>query len=64
MYFDGLKYSAVKKPAVSRSLLSFIKKYKPLQAFVVNLGSDDILKIGGTEVIFMPFYRLYDVEFL
>ena len=59
-----VKYSLIKKPAVSRALLSFIKKYKPPRAFVVNLGSDDILKIGNTEVIFMPFYGLYDIEFL
>ena len=59
-----VKYSLIKKPAVSRALLSFIKKYKPPWTFVVNLGSDDILKIGNTEVVFMPFYSLYDIEFL
>ena len=59
-----VKYSLIKKPVVSRSLLSFIKKYNPPQAFIVNLGNNDILKIDNTEVIFMPFYRLYDIEFL
>jgi hypothetical protein len=59
-----VKYSLIKKPAASRALLSFIKKYRPPQAFVVNLGNNDILKIGNTEVIFMPFYSLYDIEFL
>ena len=59
-----VKYSLIKKPAVPRSLLSFIKKYNPPQAFIVNLGNKDILKIGNTEVIFMPFYSLYDIELL
>lgn len=59
-----VKYSLIKKPVVSRSLLSFIKKYNPPQAFIVNLGNNDILKIDNTEVIFMPFYSLYDIEFL
>ena len=59
-----VKYSLIKKPVVSRSLLSFIKKYNPPQAFIVNLGNNDILKIDNTEVIFMPFYSLYDIELL
>jgi len=58
-----VKYSLIKKPVVSRSLLSFIKKYNPPQAFIVNLGNNDILKIDNTEVIFMPFYSLYDLHF-
>jgi uncharacterized protein len=59
-----VKYSLIKKPVVSRSLLSFIKKYNPPQAFIINLGNDHTLKINNTEVIFMPFYSLYDIELL
>ena len=59
-----VKYSLSKKPAAPRSLLSFIKKYNPPQAFIVNLGNNDILKIGNTEVIFMPFYDLYNNLYL
>jgi hypothetical protein len=40
-----------------------INNINPPRAFVVNLSWDDILKIGDTEVIFMPYYKLYDMEF-
>jgi len=59
-----VKYSLIKKPVVPRSLLSFIKKYNPPQAFIVNLGNKDIFKIGNTEVVFVPFYSLFYIEFL
>jgi len=35
-----------------------------MKAFIVNLGNNDILKIDNTEVIFIPFYNLYDIELL
>jgi predicted AAA+ superfamily ATPase len=59
-----VKYSLSKKAVVPRSLLSFIKKYKPGQAFIINLEKNDILKIGNTEIIFMPFYDLYSNLYL
>jgi len=59
-----VKYSLSKKPVVPRSLLSFIKKYRPGQAFIINLEKNDILKIDNTEIIFMPFYDLYNNLYL
>lgn len=53
-----VKYAALKKPATERSLRSFIGKYKPTKAFVVNLSLDQSVKLDGTEVIFLPFHRL------
>jgi len=59
-----VKYSLSKKPVVPRSLLSFIKKYGPERAFIINLEKKDILKIDNTEIIFMPFYDLYSNLYL
>ena len=57
-----VKYSEIKVPKVSRSMRSFINKYHPRWAFVVNLKLEDSVKIGETEVIFLPFYRLEELK--
>ena len=59
-----VKYSSIKKPLVPRPLLSFIKKYGPERAFIINLDKNDIIKIDDTEIIFMPFYDLYNNLYL
>ncbi|MBI5412410.1 ATP-binding protein [Candidatus Peregrinibacteria bacterium] len=53
-----VKYSDLKKPEVTRSLRSFIGKYSPQRAFVVNLGLKASLKIDKTTVRFIPFHFL------
>ncbi len=59
-----VKYSQIKKPAVPRSLLSFIKKYNCKQAYVINLNSSHtIINAGETTITFLPFYRLYELKF-
>ncbi len=53
-----VKYTALRQPAVTRSLRSFIDKYQPQQAWVVNLSLDQVEQIGTTEVHFVPFRAL------
>jgi len=53
-----VKYSALKKPEAGRSLRNFIARYKPRQAWVVNLSLRDNLKINGAQVTLFPFYDL------
>lgn len=55
-----VKSAYLKQKTVKRSLRSFIDKYHPQTAMVINLNLDDTLKINQTRVIFMPYYRLLD----
>ena len=53
-----VKYTAVNRNAVRRSLRSFIEKYTPRQAFVINKNYSGRIVINKTEVMFIPFYNL------
>ena len=55
-----IKNAYLKQKTVKRSLRSFIDKYHPQTAMVINLNLDDTIKINQTRVIFMPYYRLLD----
>jgi len=57
-----VKFKELREAEVTRSLRSFIEKYQPERALVINLGFYDRIKIGNTEIIFLPFYRLYEEE--
>ena len=39
-------------------LRSFINKYHPRHAFVINLGFKDSLTLGNTEIHFLPYTDL------
>ena len=56
-----VKYSALKKPLMTRSLRNFIEKYQPDEAWVVNLTLDDKLSVGKTRVRFVPFFSLHNL---
>lgn len=53
-----VKYSDMKKPMINRSLRSFIKKYQPEMAWIVNLGLKTELEVENTLVMFRPFHEL------
>jgi len=53
-----VKFSLLKKPVITRSLRSFIEKYQPSEAWVVNLSLNDHLRLGKTNVKFVPYFRL------
>ena len=65
---DGLlpievKCINLKQRTVKRSLRSFIDRYGPSRAFVINLGLNDIMMIDETRVQFLPYYKLLDMNF-
>lgn len=53
-----VKYSMISNSTVKRSLRSFIEKYSPKKAFVINRNYSDEIRIGETTVIFIPYYKL------
>ena len=58
-----IKYSFLAKPEIEKSLRSFIQKYNPREAWVVNLNMEEEIKIGNTTVKFLPFYFLFKDSF-
>ncbi len=53
-----VKYGIMDKPAVSRSFRSFIEKYNPPEAWLVNRNFEHEITINQTRVMFLPFYKL------
>jgi len=53
-----VKYKSLKKKEISRSLRSFIEKYSPDKAYIVNLDYNNTLKINKTTLFFLPYYEL------
>ena len=56
-----VKFSALKTPVITRSLRSFIEKYKPTEAWVVNLTFSGTTMIGTTRVCHITFFELPDI---
>ncbi|MBI3399373.1 MAG: ATP-binding protein [Deltaproteobacteria bacterium] len=52
-----VKYQRFKKPDISRSLISFIKRHRPRDAFVINLSMDGIHRMDKTTIHFLPFSK-------
>ncbi len=55
-----IKYRKLKSVTISRSFRSFIKKYNPQKAFIVNLSLDSKIMIDKTEINFIPYTKLFD----
>ncbi|MBN1105003.1 MAG: ATP-binding protein [Deltaproteobacteria bacterium] len=53
-----VKYKQMKEASIGRSLRSFIARYKPKDAWVVNLSLEDRLEMEGTMVRFLPYHAL------
>jgi predicted AAA+ superfamily ATPase len=53
-----VKYKKMIKPSVERSMKSFIERYSPPRATVVNLSLKDKVQIGRTEILFLPFWEM------
>lgn len=52
------KYKSLKREEVSRSFHSFIGKYRPEKAYVVNLDYRGASRLEDTAVYFLPFWEL------
>lgn len=53
-----VKYTGINSNMVKRSLRSFIDKYSPKKAFIINKNYSNRIVIKNTEVVFIPFYKL------
>jgi hypothetical protein len=53
-----VKYKHLKQDNVPLSLRSFINKYKPEHAYIINLDLSKTLKINKTTLFFLPFHEL------
>ena len=51
-----VKYKDLKRPEIGRSMRSFINKYKPETAWIINLSFREKMKIDNTDILFMPFW--------
>ena len=58
-----VKFKDCSEPRLSRSFRSFIEKYSPEKALVVNLTLNTRTKIGKTEVSFLPYFHLFTHRF-
>ena len=48
-----VKYRDLKKPEITRSFRSFIERYQPEKAFIVNLSFEHTLSLNGTDIHFV-----------
>lgn len=53
-----VKYKKLKQPEIPRALKSFIKKYQPKKAMIINLELEKTLKIENTSIRFLPYYKI------
>ncbi|MFB6158885.1 MAG: ATP-binding protein [Candidatus Nanohalobium sp.] len=57
------KYKELDEPKVTKSMRSFIKKYSPEKAVVVNISLEETVEIENTQVEFIPYTKfLYKLE--
>jgi len=53
-----VKYEELKSPEITRSMRSFIERYKPRRGFLINLSLHDRVKINNSEIMIIPYYLL------
>jgi uncharacterized protein len=56
-----VKCTTLKTPVITRSLRSFIEKYKPSEAWVINLTFTGSTMIGTTKIRYITFFELPDI---
>jgi predicted AAA+ superfamily ATPase len=57
-----VKYTQLKVPKIKRSLHSFINKYQPKRALVVNLTLKERITVNHTVIDFIPYYELSEIN--
>jgi len=55
-----VKFARLTKPSFDRSFRSFLDRYEPEQAWVVNRALSAERVVGSTTVRFLPYWRLLD----
>ena len=60
-----VKFQSLKKDKISRSLHSFIRRYEPSEAYIINLDYKKRIKTGKkTTLYFIPFYELVSTDLI
>jgi predicted AAA+ superfamily ATPase len=57
-----VKYRNLNQPKISRSLRSFIKRYKPGRSYIINLSFDKIVEVSSCKIHFIPFYKIMEKQ--
>ncbi|MFP4548810.1 MAG: ATP-binding protein [Fidelibacterota bacterium] len=57
-----IKYSHLKTPSVKRSMRSFIDKYNPQKALIINLNLTHKIQLRGTELNFLPYWDFINYQ--
>ncbi|MEO0126349.1 MAG: ATP-binding protein [candidate division WOR-3 bacterium] len=58
VYPIEVKYKRMSETEITRALRSFIEKYRPAKAFIVNLSLKKSIKLNKTMVYIIPFYEI------
>jgi uncharacterized protein len=53
-----VKAAKLNQPRIEKSMHSFINIYQPAEAWIINRSLSDSIKIGNTEVRFLPWHHL------
>ncbi len=53
-----VKYKQLNQEKVPASLRSFIEKYSPENAYVININLNKTLNVRNTTLFFLPFHEL------
>jgi len=54
-----VKKQSLRQPQIKRSLRSFVAKYHPQEAYVVNLSLQDTLRLENSQIIFIPYWEIF-----
>jgi hypothetical protein len=53
-----VKYRRLETPEITRALRSFIERYQPSKALIINVSLDTTLVVQGTTIHLVPFYKI------
>ncbi|MDA3890772.1 MAG: ATP-binding protein [Salinivirgaceae bacterium] len=53
-----VKYGEISKPTISRSFRSFVDKYSPKEAWIINRNFESEIMINETKIRFLVYYAL------
>lgn len=55
-----VKYKKLTAPVIPRALRSFIERYKPEKALIINLNLDTTSSLNQTKIHIIPFYKIME----
>jgi hypothetical protein len=55
-----VKAARLVKPRIEKSMRSFIETYQPAEAWIVNRSLSEAVKVGNTELKFIPWFKLLE----